>query len=184
MKFRMTRYFNDSDDADSLETYLTDCSYGDWFVLYQMSKNMNRRLFFMFLTGLAKSPKWEMKNMMPTIQVVNAFKSSVKRKKADTKAAPSANSLKLNITKKVEASAPADVLTVEVENNKKQDDPQKEECTRRKRHCDGEDDDSDSDDRNIHIRNKKDVKKKEKMYESCNNWQKARSKIGSPNKLK
>ena len=40
---------------------------------------MNRRLFFMFLTTLAKTPKWELRQVLPQITVVNAFKSSVKK---------------------------------------------------------------------------------------------------------
>ena len=30
------------------------CSYGDWFVLYQMSRNMNRRFFSEFLAVLSR----------------------------------------------------------------------------------------------------------------------------------
>jgi hypothetical protein len=33
--------------------YLDGCTIGDWFVLYQMSKNLNRRFFYDFLLTLA-----------------------------------------------------------------------------------------------------------------------------------
>ena len=33
--------------------YITNCSIGDWFVLYQMSKNLNKRFFAEFLALLA-----------------------------------------------------------------------------------------------------------------------------------
>ena len=37
-----------------VEHYIKKCSYGDWFVLYQMSRNMNRRFFAEFLTLLSR----------------------------------------------------------------------------------------------------------------------------------
>ena len=38
-----------------VKTYITKkCSIGDWFVLYQMSRNMNHRFFAEFLALLAK----------------------------------------------------------------------------------------------------------------------------------
>jgi hypothetical protein len=49
------------------------------FVLYQMSKNINRRLFFMFLTKLAKVPRSEILDLLPQIRVVIASKSSTKK---------------------------------------------------------------------------------------------------------
>ena len=33
------------------------CKIGDWFVLYQMSKNLNKRLFYDFLILLSKDAK-------------------------------------------------------------------------------------------------------------------------------
>ena len=47
-------YFKRSKNLDSLENYIRDIKIGDWFVLYQMSKNLNRRFFYDFLLALAK----------------------------------------------------------------------------------------------------------------------------------
>ena len=48
------RYFKRSKNLDSLEIYIRAIKIGDWFVLYQMSKNLNRRFFYDFLLALAK----------------------------------------------------------------------------------------------------------------------------------
>merc|ERR1712110_1232492 len=37
-----------------IESYLVQCSLGDWFVLYQLSKNLNRPFFFDFLVHLSQ----------------------------------------------------------------------------------------------------------------------------------
>ena len=37
-----------------MEIYIRAIKIGDWFVLYQMSKNLNRRFFYDFLLALAK----------------------------------------------------------------------------------------------------------------------------------
>ena len=50
----MHRYFKKNENIIRVKKYLAECSVGDWFVLYQMSKNMNKRLFFDFLTSLAQ----------------------------------------------------------------------------------------------------------------------------------
>ena len=36
-----------------IQHYIANCSIGDWFVLYQMSKNMNKRFFSEFLALLS-----------------------------------------------------------------------------------------------------------------------------------
>ena len=72
--------FDTSSNGELVKDFIKRSAIGDWFVLYQMSRNMNRRLFFMFLTTLAKTPKWELRQVIPQINVVNAFKSSVKNK--------------------------------------------------------------------------------------------------------
>ena len=36
-----------------IQHYVATCSIGDWFVLYQMSKNMNKRFFAEFLALLS-----------------------------------------------------------------------------------------------------------------------------------
>ena len=38
---------------DKIKAYIDDCKLGDWFVLYQMSKNLNRPFFMDFLTMLS-----------------------------------------------------------------------------------------------------------------------------------
>ena len=146
---------------------------------------MNRRLFFMFLTTLAKSPTLQMRNVIPQIQVINAFKSSTKRKENGV----SSPTWKVNIAKKVEnaPSAPEVIQLYETETKKKSDEPEKEECTRRKKNgeCDSDEDDSDSG--KFRIRNKRghsDADKKEKMTESCRNWQVAKGRIGKQQKWK
>ena len=48
----MNRYFRRSHKIIKIENYLNNCSLGDWFVLYQLSKNLNRPFFMDFLTTL------------------------------------------------------------------------------------------------------------------------------------
>ena len=55
----MVRYFKRSKNLDVLEAYIRDIKIGDWFVLYQMSKNLNRRFFYDFLIKLAKERQSE-----------------------------------------------------------------------------------------------------------------------------
>ena len=55
----MHRYFKKNENIVKVKKYLAECSVGDWFVLYQMSKNMNKRLFFDFLTSLAQVSRSE-----------------------------------------------------------------------------------------------------------------------------
>ena len=59
MELRMHRYFKKNENIIKVKKYLAECSVGDWFVLYQMSKNMNKRLFFDFLTSLAQVSRGE-----------------------------------------------------------------------------------------------------------------------------
>ena len=50
---RMYRYFNRSIKSDKIEMYLKKkCKLGDWFVLYQLSKNLNKPFFMEFLSRL------------------------------------------------------------------------------------------------------------------------------------
>ena len=50
----MHRYFKTNDNTSHIEHYILNCSIGDWFVLYQMSRNLNRKFFADFLTVLSK----------------------------------------------------------------------------------------------------------------------------------
>lgn len=53
MKFKMERYFKNNAHIKRIKHYLTNCSIGDWYVLYQMSKNLNQKFFAEYLTVLA-----------------------------------------------------------------------------------------------------------------------------------
>ena len=49
------RYFKRSENVKKVRTYIELCSRGDWFVLYQLSKNLNRPFFMDFLVTLART---------------------------------------------------------------------------------------------------------------------------------
>jgi len=53
INMRMNRYFKRSARIEKIETFIYQCKLGDWFVLYQMSKNLNRPFFMDFLTALS-----------------------------------------------------------------------------------------------------------------------------------
>ena len=53
MKVKMMRYFKANAHMKHIQHYINNCSIGDWFVLYQMSKNLNKRFFAEFLALLA-----------------------------------------------------------------------------------------------------------------------------------
>ena len=55
MKMKMHRYFKNNAHVKHIQHYINECQIGDWFVLYQMSKNQNKRFFAEFLTVLAQS---------------------------------------------------------------------------------------------------------------------------------
>jgi len=53
MKMMMHRYLSKNKHVRHIQHYVATCSIGDWFVLYQMSKNMNKRFFAEFLALLS-----------------------------------------------------------------------------------------------------------------------------------
>lgn len=53
MRLKMQRYFKNNAHVKHIQHYVRHCSIGDWFVLYQMSKNLNKRFFAEFFTLLA-----------------------------------------------------------------------------------------------------------------------------------
>jgi len=53
INMRMNRYFKKSSKIKKIEGFLYQCKLGDWFVLYQLSKNLNRPFFMDFLTQLS-----------------------------------------------------------------------------------------------------------------------------------
>uniref|UniRef100_A0A0K2TEQ0 Innexin n=1 Tax=Lepeophtheirus salmonis TaxID=72036 RepID=A0A0K2TEQ0_LEPSM len=57
MQMKMHRFFKEGEDLRHIRSYLDSCKVGDWFVLYQMSKNLNKRFFYDFLVKLSKEGK-------------------------------------------------------------------------------------------------------------------------------
>jgi len=53
INMRMNRYFKKSSKMVKIEHFVSQCKLGDWFVLYQLSKNLNRPFFMDFLTHLS-----------------------------------------------------------------------------------------------------------------------------------
>lgn len=53
INMRMNRYFKKSSKIAKIESFISKCKLGDWFVLYQLSKNLNRPFFMDFLTQLS-----------------------------------------------------------------------------------------------------------------------------------
>jgi len=53
INLRMNRYFKKSTKLTKIESFITQATLGDWFVLYQLSKNLNRPFFMDFLTHLS-----------------------------------------------------------------------------------------------------------------------------------
>jgi len=53
INMRMNRYFKKSKKTEKIEAFVRTCKLGDWFVLYQLSKNLNRPFFMDFLTDLS-----------------------------------------------------------------------------------------------------------------------------------
>ena len=45
----MHRFLSSNRHAKHIQHYVLNCSIGDWFVLYQMNKQMNKRFFSEFL---------------------------------------------------------------------------------------------------------------------------------------
>ena len=58
IKVKMDRYFRNNAHIRHIQHYIKNCSIGDWFVLYQMSKNLNKRYFaeFMALVAMTVDP--------------------------------------------------------------------------------------------------------------------------------
>ena len=53
MKIQMHRFLSSNRHAKHIQHYVLNCSIGDWFVLYQMNKQMNKRFFSEFLALLS-----------------------------------------------------------------------------------------------------------------------------------
>ena len=57
LDLRMHRYFKRDSNSEHIRDYVCKCSRGDWFVLYQLSKNLNRPFFMDFLVVLTRQVK-------------------------------------------------------------------------------------------------------------------------------
>ena len=55
LKSQMDRHFKNNAHMNRIKYFLLNCSIGNWYVLYQMSKNINPRLFCEFMTVLAET---------------------------------------------------------------------------------------------------------------------------------
>eukprot|EP00090_Calanus_glacialis_P014519 TRINITY_DN23321_c0_g1_i1.p1 TRINITY_DN23321_c0_g1~~TRINITY_DN23321_c0_g1_i1.p1 ORF type:complete len:250 (-),score=26.19 TRINITY_DN23321_c0_g1_i1:511-1155(-) len=53
LNMRLNRYFKKSTKIEKIEKYIKKCKLGDWFVLYQLSKNLNRPFFMDLLSHLS-----------------------------------------------------------------------------------------------------------------------------------
>ncbi|XP_023325624.1 innexin inx2 isoform X2 [Eurytemora carolleeae] len=104
LRLRMHRYFKDSEQCANIQAYVANCSIGDWFVLYQMSKNMNRRLFYMFLNKLAKSGRSPVKNKKDN-NLAESLITVQKEEKSDAEKTPQENEEKDKKEEKEEKKA-------------------------------------------------------------------------------
>ena len=126
-----------------------------------MSKNMNKRLFYMFITRLSKTPRSQLLQLLPQIRVVNAFRSSVKGTKTGPKSFNNASSGWTSSTSNTGAAkeeSPSKKKDKEEDNYfspKKDESPEKkedirdEEQNQRRRKCrygNHDDEDEDKDD--------------------------------------
>ena len=50
--YRIRKYLRSKARVRYVEEFIKHCSIGDWFVLYQLSRNMNKR-YSVFQTGLS-----------------------------------------------------------------------------------------------------------------------------------
>jgi len=55
IKWKVRRYFKKDENDRHIYHYIKHCSQGDWLVLYQMSRNMNKRFFADFLSVLSRT---------------------------------------------------------------------------------------------------------------------------------
>ena len=62
-----------------IEHYIRNCSFGDWFVLHQMGRNMNRRFFASFVTLLSRRV-----NPDPELLAADAVDGEFKRLRSES----------------------------------------------------------------------------------------------------
>ena len=68
------RYFKRSKNRELIKEYVKSITIGDWFVLYQMSKNLNRRFFYDFLIQLANDASTEETDKVPLVTIEEGSK--------------------------------------------------------------------------------------------------------------
>ena len=76
---KMRLDFDASPDGDNVKDFIRGSAIGDWFVLYQMSKNLNQSLYFRFLVKLAQ-PLSEKKEV-----TINSCKTKQKKEEKKKK---------------------------------------------------------------------------------------------------
>ena len=76
---KMRLDFDASPDGDDVKDFIRGSAIGDWFVLYQMSKNLNQSLYFRFLVKLAQ-PLSEKKE-----RTINSCKTEQKKEEKKKK---------------------------------------------------------------------------------------------------
>ena len=54
LKIRMYRYFKKNKTMNKVRNFICQCSQGDWFVLYQLSKNLNKPYLMDLLVSLVE----------------------------------------------------------------------------------------------------------------------------------
>jgi len=53
LDIRLNRYLRRSKNIENIKQFIVECKLGDWFIMYQLSKNLNRPFFMEFLTSIS-----------------------------------------------------------------------------------------------------------------------------------
>ena len=83
VKMRMDKYFRRNAHIKHIKHYILNCSIGDWFVLYQMSKNLNKRYFAEFLSILAMTVDPD-PNIVPEEPVIHLSPEDIEKIKSSS----------------------------------------------------------------------------------------------------
>jgi hypothetical protein len=83
IKMNVNRYFRNNAHMKHIRHYVCNCSIGDWFVLHQMSKNINKRYFAEFLALLAMTVDPD-PNIEPEEREINLSPESIEKIKSST----------------------------------------------------------------------------------------------------
>ncbi len=118
LKMKMSRYFKKNAHLKHIIHYVHNCSIGDWFVIYQMSKNLNKRFFAEFLALLAMTVDPD-PNIEPEEPEINLSPEDIEKLRAS--GSSSSN----------EASGPAKKVKLEETDDDDDDDEEEEGTTKR-----------------------------------------------------